>query len=595
MSEVHLIEQPRRWDLPFSLDLPNPADGRDMTDEDLARLMSVEPFAHMDAARFPKRLPLEDILRNDTRIRRFSQGDVVVRQGDYGNSAFLILEGNVRVILGLDPKLIGRPERRRKSVLRSVASIFTNPKAVEARDAKLYPQMQKANAQDAPRSAQRVLVQDMTSTLKIPFSAVEKLQKPSMGPGELFGELAALGRIPRTATVVADGQATLLEIRWQGLRDLRKYDQALQAQVDSQFRRFGLANTLWATPMLAQLSVEDAQRVAETAEFETYGSYDWYGTYQQLRKKDADPLANEPIIAEQGHYPNGLILIHAGFARISRRYGSGERTLGYLGKGGIYGLAELANNAGPNQPAALTSTLRAIGYVDVVRIPTRTFEQIILPKIPAQMLTAESSAQADSALPTLPIITPGRAKAKDQPINTAMMEFLVENRFINGTATMIIDMDRCTRCDDCVRACADGHDNNPRFVRHGPIFDRFMVANACMHCVDPVCLIGCPTGAIHRFEEGGEVVINDITCIGCGVCAASCPYDAIRMVQVRQRTAGDALMVDPAAGKPIVKATKCDLCVDHHGGPACQRACPHDAMIRIDMRDGDLLADWLRR
>jgi Fe-S-cluster-containing dehydrogenase component/CRP-like cAMP-binding protein len=586
MSEVHLIEQPRRWDLPFSLDLPDPADRRDMTDADLARLMSVEPFAHMDAARFPKRLPLEDILRNDTRICRYNQGDVVVRQGDYGHSAFLILDGNVRVILGLDPNLIGRPERRGKSLLRSVASLFTKSKAVEARDAKLYPQMQQAKAQATAHAAQRVLVQDMTSTLKIPFSAVEKLQKRSMGPGEVFGELAALGRIPRTATVIADDQATLLEIRWQGLRDLRKYDEALQDHIDAQFRRFGLADALWASPMLAQLSVEDAERVAETAEFETYGSYDWYGSYQQLRKKDADPLANEPIIAEQGHDPNGLILIHAGFARLSRRYGNGERTISYLGKGGIYGLDELANNAGRNQPAPLSTTLGAIGYVDIVRIPTRTFEQIILPRIPKQMLAAE---------PERPVPTPRRSKTKDRGINPAMMEFLVENRFINGTATMIIDMDRCTRCDDCVRACADGHDNNPRFVRHGPIFDRFMVANACMHCVDPVCLIGCPTGAIHRFEEGGEVVLNDITCIGCGVCAASCPYDNIRMVQVRQRTAGDVLMVDPAAGKPIVKATKCDLCVDHHGGPACQRACPHDAMMRIDMRNDDLLADWLKR
>ena len=46
-----------------------------------------------------------------------------------------------------------------------------------------------------------------------------------------------------------------------------------------------------------------------------------------------------------------------------------------------------------------------------------------------------------------------------------MLEFLVENRLINGTAMMIIDTDRCTRCDDCVRACASGHDNNPRFMR----------------------------------------------------------------------------------------------------------------------------------
>ena len=63
-----------------------------------------------------------------------------------------------------------------------------------------------------------------------------------------------------------------------------------------------------------------------------------------------------------------------------------------------------------------------------------------------------------------------------------MMEFIVEQRFINGTAAMIIDMDRCTRCDDCVRACASTHNNNPRFLRHGPIEDGFM-HRQCLHAL----------------------------------------------------------------------------------------------------------------
>ena len=44
-------------------------------------------------------------------------------------------------------------------------------------------------------------------------------------------------------------------------------------------------------------------------------------------------------------------------------------------------------------------------------------------------------------------------------------------------------------------------------------------------------MIGCPTGAIHRESATGVVMINDDTCIGCGTCAASCPYENIRMVE----------------------------------------------------------------
>jgi len=168
----------------------------------------------------------------------------------------------------------------------------------------------------------------------------------------------------------------------------------------------------------------------------------------------------------------------------------------------------------------------------------------------------------------------------------------MNNRTINGTAAMFIDTDRCTACDDCVRACAAAHNNNPRFIRHGPEHDNLQVANACMHCVDPVCLIGCPTGAIHRTQDG-LVVIDDVTCIGCATCANSCPYDNIRMVEIRDQN-GD-FIVDQETQAPIVKATKCDLCLEQPGGPACQRACPHDALQRIDLRDREQLVDWLGR
>jgi Fe-S-cluster-containing dehydrogenase component len=99
-----------------------------------------------------------------------------------------------------------------------------------------------------------------------------------------------------------------------------------------------------------------------------------------------------------------------------------------------------------------------------------------------------------------------------------------------------------------------------------------------MHCRDPACMIGCPTGAIHRHETAGVVVINDDTCIGCGTCANSCPYDNIRLVEIAN-SSGVPVVDDE--GRPIVKATKCDLCVEQLGGPACARACPHDALRRV--------------
>jgi Fe-S-cluster-containing hydrogenase component 2 len=105
-------------------------------------------------------------------------------------------------------------------------------------------------------------------------------------------------------------------------------------------------------------------------------------------------------------------------------------------------------------------------------------------------------------------------------------------------------------------------------------------------------MIGCPTGAIHREPDSGLAVITDETCIGCGTCANSCPYQNIRMVEIRN--SGGELYRDAQTLLPIAKATKCDLCVGQLGGPACQRACPHDALVRIDLSDVEKVAQWTK-
>ena len=46
---------------------------------------------------------------------------------------------------------------------------------------------------------------------------------------------------------------------------------------------------------------------------------------------------------------------------------------------------------------------------------------------------------------------------------------------------------------------------------------------------------------------------------------------------------------------PLRKATKCDLCLEQLTGPACERACPHDALARINLNDLDGFARWLKR
>jgi Fe-S-cluster-containing dehydrogenase component/CRP-like cAMP-binding protein len=359
---------------------------------------------------------------------------------------------------------------------------------------------------------------------------------------------------------------------------------AIRQHIERLYRENSLRVHLRETPLLASLPADALDKVAAATVFESYGNFDWHSDFAAHRRRNlADQLQMEPLIAAEGDWPTGLYLIRSGFARVTRRHGHGHQTLAYFGKGQVFGFEELKEHHVSGAAVPWRHSLRAVGYVDVLRIPTEVVLESILPNCKLQNGNAKKR-------------TPVSSGVGDEParqVDPRLLDFLADHRILNGTQTMLIDLARCTRCDDCVRACAATHDNNPRFIRQGPVHDQVMVANACMHCVDPVCMIGCPTGAIARDADTPTVRINDRTCIGCGTCASSCPYSAIRMVEIR--TPGGALLIDEANKQPILKATKCDFCASQLTGPACQHACPHDALVRIDMSDMPTLANWLDR
>ena len=575
MPELEVaISRPQRWDEPF---------GARMTDQDVNRLLSVDPFRGADPTAFPPTLPLRGILRNDTRIVHYKHGDLIVREGDYGHSAFMILDGTVRVALqSLDPKLLGRSEPPRPGWRRALAQLWENAKLPEVRRERPAAAFPDAVGTRKEADQTRIFLQDVPRV-------VDQTGTVRLGAGEIFGELAALSRTPRTATVFADGRVIVLEIRWQGLRDLMRRTPAIREHVERLYRENSLRVHLRETPLLRHLPAEALDRIAAATVFESHGNFDWYTDFGHQRKLEpAERIAAEPLIASEGQVPTALWLVRSGFARVSKRYGHGQQTVAYLGKGQSFALDELVESHALGQPVPLRHSLRAVGYVDMLRIPAEVVLTVMPPR--DQLRNADCGLRIAEPADQSEIRNP---KSEINSIDPRTLDFLADRRFLNGTQTMLINLDRCTRCDDCIRACAATHDNNPRFTRQGPKQDGLMVANACMHCVDPVCMIGCPTGAIARDQATGVVRINDRTCIGCATCANSCPYDAIRMVEIRD-TAG-AFWIDEATGQPILKATKCDLCSDQLTGPACQHACPHDALARVDMSDLAGLTSWLAR
>jgi Fe-S-cluster-containing dehydrogenase component/DMSO reductase anchor subunit len=139
-----------------------------------------------------------------------------------------------------------------------------------------------------------------------------------------------------------------------------------------------------------------------------------------------------------------------------------------------------------------------------------------------------------------------------------------------------VDLDACTGCKACVAAChtLNGLDEEEVWrtvgLLHGGTPDApslQTVTTACHHCIEPACLLGCPTQAYEKDPQTGIVKHLDDQCFGCQYCTLMCPYDAPKY--------------SPSRG--IVR--KCDMCSNrlaHGEAPACVQACPNEAIaIRV--------------
>jgi len=196
-----------------------------------------------------------------------------------------------------------------------------------------------------------------------------------------------------------------------------------------------------------------------------------------------------------------------------------------------------------------------------VKIPTEALARVV-------ESNAHVLAGANQAARTLEAAA-FRRSANEQ----AMLDETVALNLYNSQNVLLIDLDRCTRCDECVRACSDAHDGVARFTRDGPRFGRYLVTMACRSCTDPKCMVGCPVGSIRR-EDSLEIKIES-WCIGCERCANQCPFGNINMVELT------ALPKPPPPREGVaLLATVCDLCAGYDG-PNCVYACPHDAAIRV--------------
>jgi Fe-S-cluster-containing hydrogenase component 2 len=269
--------------------------------------------------------------------------------------------------------------------------------------------------------------------------------------------------------------------------------------------------------------------------------------------------------------------------------GGREIVLSYVAAGHYIGEMALLSDS------PRTATVRAAVKTETIMLQAKTFNEVL-----SRNATLRGGIQA-SVLKRLSDNV--RRENRAEPSN--LISFLLNQGLGEATDVLLIDESLCVRCDNCERACADSHDGTSRLDRQsGAKFASIHVPTSCRHCENPHCMKDCPPDAIHRHPSG-EVFIEN-TCIGCGNCVRNCPYGVVQLAPVDPKRRPPSLLAwlltgltqEPGRERHLTgkgqekKAVKCDMCKDLSGGPACVRACPTGAAIRINPEE---LLDYTAR
>ncbi len=423
--------------------------------------------------------------------------------------------------------------------------------------------------------------------------------------GAQFGEMSMLAGGVHSATVRAPQDAALqvIEIRRPALRLLRKLPK-FGERLDITYRRYARAVTLQDLGAAAQLSRDTVRQLETVAKFRVYS------------KRHILFRAGEPI--------ERVYVIRSGWVRLSQQ---GTQLLdvsdedsrdwdktaseAYLGPAHCFGLEAITRDSVWTQTGVL------LGRTEVLEISLARLREEPELREPLLAALAPLAVTPDEAAQRLPL-----------PIATAQKQ-LIDTGLVDGANLLLMDMDMCVRCGNCSMACHQVHGQS-RLLRRGihitrPVslekkaggkktgkpaaaFQSLLHPSVCMHCKDPECLTGCPTGAIGRFA-GGQIDINPQTCIGCSDCATQCPYNAISMtarepqqteiIGTRERLRNLFRLAPEPLPAPVTApvgtgvellAVKCNLCAGTGLNPpdakipaySCEENCPTGALLRVN-------------
>lgn len=332
----------------------------------------------------------------------------------------------------------------------------------------------------------------------------------SLAEGAFYGELGALGGLPRSTDVVAgEGGVDLFYLPRHCLKFLISNNDARKVVTD-RYRDRAIRVLAQELDLFKGVPREFIDQLIPRCEIHHY---------------DLRGIA----LMRQGEIGDFFLIVRDGFVQVvlEREDGS-HRILAYRRAGEFVGEMALLGD-GKRYASVLTA-----GKCEVVKIRRDDFMELCsrFPTVEKHVREAISLRHQQEELIT--------------PEVSALLEKSGQLGYVQADALLVMDLDLCVKCDSCVKACESLHGES-RLIRTGVAVGKYLVPAACRHCDDPKCMNSCPTGAIKRRPEG-EIYFQYDMCIGCGNCAIACPYDNIAMIETAKFDRAQAKKAEVVGG-----------------------------------------------
>src|SRR6266446_4981663 len=417
--------------------------------------------------------------------RRYRKGEIICREGEFGSTAFYILEGKAKVSIST-PMAHVKTQGGAKGLFKRLTSTLV------------------AREEDKREEETR------DRTIPIDASVDLSYGNPvaELGPGDLFGEMTCMNFYPRSATVTAESEVVAFEML-RNVLDIMLKNKSFRAQLDHTYRRRALENHLRGVPMFADLSPDFIDHLKESVELQRF--------------------APGQAIALQGEQADNFYLVRIGFVKISENYPSGEMVLAYLSGGDFRQMTE-----------RFPSVRKGLEAVAAERLAANQQRMQMVHNVPIDQFLSQGLMEAQSLL-ILDLQNCTRCDAcvnacadAHDGITRLVRDGLRFDQYLVATSCRqcrdplcmvgcpvgsirrrnsleVIIEDWCIGCGLCAQNCPYGNINLHPFElmvddperagrKKAAIKQKATSCDLCTHLKEPSCVYACPHDAAHRVD-----------------------------------------------------------------------------------------------